>query len=390
MNDSFASATAPRRPLEGIRVVDFGQFIAGPLAAALLGDFGADVIRVERPEGGADRFVQPIGAHMPGGAVYLQINRNKRSLALDSFDARAREIVDRLIMHADVVVANAPDATRDAMGLSYERVSALNPRLILATCTAFGSGGALANAPGFDGIGQAMSGAMHMSGKDGEPRKAYAHYVDHLSAALSAFGVMMALRERERTGRGQHVETSLLRSALLTMAANLTEEDVLQIGRHGIGNRAHLAGPADVFRTRDGHVLVQVIGDSMFGRCARLMQRVDWLDDPRFVSDETRCARRDPERACRRVVRRQDDRRMRRCVACGRAPRRGGSHAERDAAPCRLACRRFLAPRRGRRRRPGHSPRRAAGRAFGDARQHRTRSAGTRRAQLGNPEGDRI
>ncbi|HEX5777230.1 MAG TPA: CoA transferase [Xanthobacteraceae bacterium] len=286
-NDSPGGAPPGRRPLTGIRVVDFGQFVAGPLAAALLADFGADVIRVERPDGGADRHVQPIGADAPGGAVYLQLNRNKRALALDPFDDRARDVVDRLIRHADVIVVNAPEATRDAMGLSWERVATLNPRLILATCTAFG-GGPLGNAPGFDGIGQAMSGALHMTGKDGEPRKAYAHYVDHQTATLSAFGVMLALREREQTGRGQHVETSLLRSALLTMAANLIEEDVLQVGRAGIGNRAHLAGPADVFRTLDGHVLLQVVGDSMFRRCARLLQRPEWIDDPRFTSDEER------------------------------------------------------------------------------------------------------
>jgi crotonobetainyl-CoA:carnitine CoA-transferase CaiB-like acyl-CoA transferase len=278
-----------KRPLAGIRVVDFGQFVAGPLAAALLADFGADVIRVERPDGGADRYVQPIGDNAPEGAVYLQLNRNKRSLALDPFDERAREIVDRLIRHADVIIVNAPEATREAMGLSWERVTAVNPRLILSSCTAFGSG-PLGNVPGFDGIGQAMSGAMHMTGKDGEPRKAYVHYVDHLTAVLSALGIMMALRDREFSGCGQHVETSLLRSALLTMAANLIEEDALRVGRPGIGNRAHLAAPADVFATRNGHVLIQIIGNGMFRRCARLMQHPEWIDDPRFASDEKRGA----------------------------------------------------------------------------------------------------
>jgi crotonobetainyl-CoA:carnitine CoA-transferase CaiB-like acyl-CoA transferase len=282
--------TAAEAALDGIRVVDFGQFIAGPLCAALLGDFGAEVIRVERPGGAADRTVQPLGdPALPGGAVYLQVNRNKRSLALDPFDPRARPVVDRLIGWADVVVANVPRTTLETMGLAYERIAAVNPRAILATCSAFGDG-PLADLPGFDGIGQAMSGAMVMSGTGGEPRKAYAHYVDHLSAVLGAYGVMAALRAREATGRGQQVETSLVGSALFAMAANLVEETVLGVGRTGRGNRAQLAGPADVYATRDGHVLVQVIGNSMFRRCVRLLDRPDWLADPRFASDESRGA----------------------------------------------------------------------------------------------------
>jgi crotonobetainyl-CoA:carnitine CoA-transferase CaiB-like acyl-CoA transferase len=274
--------------LRGIRVLDFGQFIAGPLCAALLGDFGADVIRIERPGGGADRYVQPVGDAAAGGAVYLQVNRNKRSLALDPFDDRSREVLDRLIGSADVVIANVPAPTLESMGLSYARISRLNPRIILSTCTAFGSKGPLADLPGFDGVGQAMSGAMHLSGEQGEPRKAYVHWVDHLTAVLSAFGVLAALRARDLTGGGQQVQTSLARSALFAMAANLIEEDVLHLGRSGTGNRAQLAGPADVYPTADGHVLLQVIGAGMFRRCAKLVDRSDWLQDARFATDELR------------------------------------------------------------------------------------------------------
>lgn len=282
--------TASTAPLGGVKVLDFGQFIAGPLCAALLGDFGADVIRVERPAGSLDRFVQPIGAAAPGGAVYLQMNRNKRSLALDPFDQRSRAIIDRLIAGADVVIANVPGPTLKSMGLDYARISGVNPRIILATCTAFGAHGAQADLPGFDGVGQAISGAMHLGGDAGEPRKAYVHWVDHLTAVLSAFGIMGALQARSITGQGQQVEVSLARSALLAMAANFIEEDALHVGRSGTGNRAQLAGPADVFRTRDGHVLLQVIGASMFRRCAKLLDRADWLDDPRLATDELRGA----------------------------------------------------------------------------------------------------
>ena len=275
-------------PLAGIRVLDFGQFIAGPLCAALLGDLGADVIRIERPQGAADRSVQPLAADLPGGAVYLHVNRNKRSLALDPFDPASRPALDALIAGADVVVANLPPPTRAAMGLDFDRLKALNPRLVLVTCSAFGTGTGLADLPGFDGIGQAVSGAMHMSGEDGNPRKSYVHFVDHMTAAMSAFSTLAALRERDRTGEGAHVETSLAGNALFMMAGNLIEEAQLAPGREGTGNRAQLAAPANTYATVDGHVLVQVIGNGMFRRCARLLDREDWIADPRYGSDEAR------------------------------------------------------------------------------------------------------
>lgn len=275
-------------PLAGLRVLDFGQFIAGPLCAALLGDLGADVVRIERPQGAADRSVQPLSPDLPGGAVYLHVNRNKRSLALDPFDPAARPALDALIAGADVVVANLPPPTRAAMGLDPDRLKALNPRLVLVTCSAFGTETGLADLPGFDGIGQAISGAMHMSGEEGNPRKSYVHFVDHMTAAMSAFSTLAALRERDRTGEGSHVETSLAGNALFMMAGNLVEEAHLGSGRAGTGNRAQLAAPANTYATTDGHVLVQVIGNGMFRRCARLLGREDWIGDPRYGSDEAR------------------------------------------------------------------------------------------------------
>jgi len=275
-------------PLAGLRVLDFGQFIAGPLCAAMLGDLGADVIRIERPQGSADRSVQPLSPDLPGGAVYLHVNRNKRSLALDPFDPAARPALDALIAGADVVVANLPPKTRAAMGLGADRLKALNPRLVLVTCSAFGGGTGLADLPGFDGIGQAVSGAMHMSGEGGTPRKSYVHFVDHMTAAMSAFSTLAALRERDRTGEGAHVETSLAGNALFMMAGNLIEEAHLGLGRDGTGNRAQLAAPANTYATTDGHVLVQVIGNGMFRRAARLMGREEWIGDPRYGSDEAR------------------------------------------------------------------------------------------------------
>jgi crotonobetainyl-CoA:carnitine CoA-transferase CaiB-like acyl-CoA transferase len=279
-----------RRPLAGLTVLDFGHFIAGPLCGAMLADFGATVIRVERPQGAADRYVQPLSPspETPGGGLYLQLNRNKKSLALDPFKPEARPIIDRLAERADIVIANFPAATLMAMGLAYDRLRAINPRIIVCTCTAYGGDGELASRPGFDGIGQAMSGAMDMTGEHGTPRKAYVNYVDYLTASFSAFGIMAALRVRDATGQGQQVETSLLGTALFTTTGGIAEEVALKAGRVGTGNRGQLAAPSDTFRAVDGWFIVQTAGDSMFRRCAKLIGHEEWIADPRFTDDLSR------------------------------------------------------------------------------------------------------
>jgi len=275
--------------LAGIRVLDFGQYIAGPYCARLLGDFGASVTRIERPEGNVDRGLVPLTADgSGGGALYHAINCNKASLALDLKRPESRPVLDRMLALADVVVANVPPAGLKAMGLDWPRLHALNPRAILVTCTAYGAKGERRNVIGFDGVGQAMSGAMHMTGQDGGPRKAAVNYVDFSTAAFSAFGVMLALRRRNATGEGQHVEASLLHSAVALMAATLIEEQVCRPGRAGTGNRAQLGAPADAFRTRDGWILIQVVGEEMFARVARLVGQSGWLTDARFGSDAAR------------------------------------------------------------------------------------------------------
>jgi formyl-CoA transferase len=149
--------------LEGIRVLDFGRFIAGPFCAALLADYGADVIRIDRVGGSEDRFVAPVTASGEG-ALFLQTNRNKRSITLDLDSEEGREVVRRLVKSADVVVANMPPKTLESLGLDYATLSELNPRIIVTASTAFGSHEGAAHRVGFDGMGQAICGAVHMSG----------------------------------------------------------------------------------------------------------------------------------------------------------------------------------------------------------------------------------
>ncbi|MFK8016891.1 MAG: CaiB/BaiF CoA transferase family protein [Gammaproteobacteria bacterium] len=272
--------------LSGVRVVDFGRYVAAPYCATLLGYLGADVIRVERIGGGEDRFIAPLSED--AGAVFLQTACNKRSVCLSLKSAEGRDVRDRLIETADVVVSNFPPHAQRKAGMDYASLKALRDDIILANVSSFGASGPLATQGGFDGVGQAMSGAMHTSGTPGNPAKAAAPYVDYSTAVLTAFGVMAALRERDQSGRGQEIASSLLGTALAVFNSHLIEEGALALGREGSGNRVQTSGPSDVLATRDGHVLVHCPGDAIFKRIATLIDRPEWLDDTRFATDQSR------------------------------------------------------------------------------------------------------
>jgi crotonobetainyl-CoA:carnitine CoA-transferase CaiB-like acyl-CoA transferase len=273
--------------LEGIRVLDFGRYIAGPYCGTLLGDMGAEVIRIEKIDGSEDRFLSPISDKGDGG-LFMQLARNKKCLTLNPMKPEGREIVKKLVKTADVVIANLPPDTLEAMGLDYESLRAQKPDIILTTVSAFGRGGPYANRVGFDGLGQAMSGAMYMSGTPDQPVKAYPPYIDFGTASLSAFGTMAALFERQKTGRGQMVEGSLFNTALTMMNGTAIEQHAIQRNRVATLNRSQTSGPADTYKTKDGWVLVQSVGGPLFKRWADLMGEAHWLDDPRFKDDISR------------------------------------------------------------------------------------------------------
>ena len=274
-------------PLHGIRVLDFGRFIAGPFCAALLADLGADVIRVEKVRGGEDRFLMPV-TDAGDGAFYLQVNRGKRGMTLDPRAPEGKHVLQRLVATADVVVANLPDAALKALGLDYDALTAVKPDVILTSVSAFGAGGPSSHRLGFDGIGQAMSGTMYLSGRPGEPTKAYCPYVDFTTALVATVGTLAALLVRRDTGQGQQVRTSLLASALTIANGMLMEQAMLRPDRVATGNRSQTQGPSDAFRTRDGWVLVQCIGQPLFRRWTELLDEPHWLDDPRFADDRSR------------------------------------------------------------------------------------------------------
>ena len=273
--------------LEGIRVLDFGRYIAGPFCGTLLGDMGAEVIRIEKVDGSEDRFLSPITEN-GDGAMFMQLARNKRGMTLNPMKPQGREIVEKLVATADVVVANLPPETLKAMALDYESLRSTKSDIILTMISAFGRGGPYSNRVGFDGLGQAMSGNMYMSGTPEQPVKAYAPFIDFGTASLAAFGTMAALYERQKTGKGQIVEGSLFNTALTMMNGTVIEQAAIKPNRVATLNRAQTSAPADTFKTKDGWVLVQSVGGPLFKRWADLMGEDHWLDDPRFKDDITR------------------------------------------------------------------------------------------------------
>ena len=282
--------------LHGIRVLDFGRYIAGPYCGALLAEYGADVIRIEKREGSEDRFPAPVGGGV--GALFLQMNRNKRSLTLDPASPRGREVVAKLVRGADIVIANLPPATLRAMGLDYATLCGYRADIIFVTNTAFGPAGPMQGNVGFDGIGQAMSGAVYMTGQPDQPYRAMANWVDFGTALHCAFGAMAALMERARSGKGQMVTGALLATAVTVTNATLIEQAVAKPNRIATGNRAQTAAPNDIYAVNDGWVLVAITGQPLYARWVKLMGppqpgEPDWLNDPRFADDLARGNHRD-------------------------------------------------------------------------------------------------
>ena len=268
-------------------MLDFGRFVAAPWCSAVLGDMGADVVRVEKREGGEDRWVQAVTSSGEGG-MFLQCNRNKRSLTLDSTTDEGGEIVRRLVAGSDVVVANMPPAAMRASGLDYESLRAVRDDIILASATTYGEGGPYSDRIGFDGTGQVLSGATFRQGLPDLPIRASVPYVDFATAMGLAVGVMMALFHRQQTGEGQHVEGALLPTALMMSNGLLIERDVLGAERPRIANRGYAVAPCDLYEVADGWFLLQVVGQGMFKRWCRMVGREDLFQDPRFASDDLR------------------------------------------------------------------------------------------------------
>ena len=277
--------------LKGIRILDFGRYIAGPFCGALLADLGADVIRIEKVSGSEDRYTTPVNLGHPDGEVgstFLQLNRNKRGMTLDPKKPGAAIIKQRLIKSADVVLANMPQSGLKDIGIDYHSLAQIKPDIILASSTAFGTAGPFSDRVGFDGVAQAMSGNLYMTGDANQPTRNFYPYVDFITGAFNTIAILSAIMHRNQTGEGQEVQGALLASALTVAGGTLIEQAVTNINRVASGNRGQNAAPSDTFKTRDGWVLVSVVGQPLFERWAKLMGEELWLNDPRFGSDASR------------------------------------------------------------------------------------------------------
>ena len=273
--------------LDGIRVLDFGRYIAGPFCGMLLGDMGAEVIRIDKLAGSEDRYLVPV-ADSGEGPLFLALNRNKKSLTLNPMKPQGQKIVKELVKTVDIVIANLPQPTLEAMGIDYDSLKSIKPDIILTTVTAYGNGGPYSERVGFDGVAQALAGATYMGGRPGDPMKSFVPFADFGTATMAAFGTLSALIERNKSGNGQLVEAALTRTVMAFNIALLAEEAIKAIDRPSYGNRGYSAGPSDIFKTTDGAVMVQVVGQPLFERWAKLMGEESWLEDPRFATDMDR------------------------------------------------------------------------------------------------------
>lgn len=273
------------RALEGLRVLDLSRYVAGPHGTMLLGDHGADVVKVEPPgrgdpARGIDRFMGP-----PDSVFSMTVNRNKRSLALDLRKPEGMTVLKDLAAKADLMVENFKPGTLEAMGIDYATLSARNPRLILVRISGFGQDGPWAERPAYDAIAQAASGLMDMTGDpEGTPTMVGTIIIDYSTALHAMLGAMIALQARERTGRGQEVQASLLDGMASMMMTAIPE--AVAMGRKPTrhGNRDRLIAPSNSFKCGDGEwVHVMTVTDEQFNRLAPLMGRADLLDDPRYA-----------------------------------------------------------------------------------------------------------
>lgn len=269
--------------LEGVRVLDLSRYVAGPHCGMMLGDFGADVVKVERPGRGDD--LRGVNAGTGDDSIYSLIyNRNKRSVALDYRAPGAADLLLRLAGKADVLVENFRPGTLEKMGIGPDRLQAVNPRLVIARISGFGQDGPWAGRPAFDAIAQAEGGIMAMTGERGSaPVMAGVVAMDYATGLHAVIGILLALKARETTGKGQVVEATLMDSALSFLMTAIP--DYLRDGvvRGPNGNRDRYSAPTNTFQAKDGRwVYVMAVSDPHFANLARAMGRPDLLDDPRY------------------------------------------------------------------------------------------------------------
>lgn len=290
--------TQRQTALSGIRVLDLSRVLAGPWCTQILGDFGADVIKVEKPGAGDDTrswgppFLQGDRGGHGDAAYYLCANRNKRSVTIDFAKAEGAEIVRRLAPHCQILVENFKTGGLKKYGLDYDSIAELSPSIVYCSITGFGQTGPYAKRPGYDYMIQAMGGLMSLTGEpDGEPMKSAVAVADLFTGMYAVTGILAALRHAERTGQGQHIDVSLL-DCQVAMLANLGASYLVSGEKpQRLGNQHAAIAPYQVLATADGHIVLTVGNDGQFRDfCAAAGATL--ADDPRFASNEARVTHR--------------------------------------------------------------------------------------------------
>ena len=287
-------------PLAGLRVVDMTRVIAGPYGAQLLGDLGADVIKVERRGEGDDcrrvgpPWIQQPTPEIPGESTYFQaVNRNKRSIAIDFAKPQGAAVIQRMAAGADILIENYRTGTLDKYGLGYAGLSAANPGLIYCSVTGFGQSGPYSTRSGYDFLIQGMAGLMSVTGHpDGEPgegpMRVGVPVADTMAGMNAVIGILAALHHRHQTGQGQHIDISLFESQIsaLLNSASAWLNSSTTLGR--TGNDHPSAAPYGVYQVDGGHIIIATFNDREFYRLAEVLGHPEWITDPRFARNGDR------------------------------------------------------------------------------------------------------
>lgn len=279
--------------LEGVTVLDLSRVLAGPYCAMMLADMGADVLKLEEPEGGDEsRTWPPFVAGEASG--YLSMNRNKRNMALNLKTPEAQAILKQLVSRADVLIENFRTGTMESFGLGYDVLQQINPRLIYCAVSVFGRSGPYKDKAGYEALMQAFSGVMSITGEpDGPPLRCGVSLLDLGTGLMAAYGVMNALFHRERTGKGQKVEVSLFETALSLLSYHAVGYLIAGKIPQREGSAHPSVVPYQLFRTQDGEMFIVGANQRLWTRLCEVLHREDLLQDPRFGSQAERVTHRD-------------------------------------------------------------------------------------------------